>query len=334
MTFRKKITILFITVIALLLPIAISPTTAYASTYVYLGGMPAGFMISTRGAMVVGVCDVIGKDEILSPSKSAGIKAGDKILYVNNLETNSARDIEHSLDKYKKGSVLVIIERKGEELKLNVTPHKDLATSKYKLGLLIQDNMSGIGTITYITEDKQFGALGHAITEDNKKIDVVSGKVFECNIIDFIKGERGKAGELKGYFIKNKDFGSISFANEKGIFGKLNYVPEYSLDKKLEVASNSEIKPGKAYIYSTIQGETPLKYEISIIKVDENQRENKNLVIKITDEKLLEQTNGILQGMSGSPIVQNGKLVGAVTHVFLNDPTRGYGIAIENMMNN
>ena len=200
----------------------------------------------------------------------------------------------------------------------------------YKLGILIRDGVSGIGTITFIKENR-IAALGHPILNDNNSlVEIIGGNVYTCNITGCVKGERGKAGELKGNFIRISPFACIEKNLLCGVYGCLNDNFDYKTLKKVKIG---EAVPGEASIYSTTTGNLPKEYSISIIKVDNNE-DYKNFVIKVTDKELLNTTGGIVQGMSGSPIVQNGKLVGAVTHVFLNDPTRGFGIKIDKMINN
>ena len=209
---------------------------------------------------------------------------------------------------------------------------KDSVSNKYKIGILVRESVSGIGTVTYIDKNGRFGALGHAVVgENNQEMEISNGMVYECNIVGVSKGIRGKAGELRGMFLNDKRLGNAEKLCECGIFGQIT--EDFSVSELNAVVANSNlVKPGSAYIYSTINGVCPKKYEIEIVKVDKFNKENKNYVIKITDDALISETGGIVQGMSGSPIVQEGKLVGAVTHVFLNDPTRGYGIDIERMM--
>ena len=205
---------------------------------------------------------------------------------------------------------------------------------------LNQMTFQGFGTVppersqvTYIDKKTgRFGALGHSVVSENhQEMQISSGTVYECSIFGVCKGVRGKAGELKGVFINDKQFGNAEKLCECGIFGQISQ--KYAVNDLMStVSSSNEVKPGGAYIYSTVSGISPVKYEIEIVKVDKSNKENKNYVIKITDEALISETGGIVQGMSGSPILQNGKLVGAVTHVLVNEPIRGYGIFIENML--
>ena len=328
---RKKL-IIFTAVLAL--AIAVLPTGKIAvsaeATELYLGGMPAGFRIDNRGAMVIGVNDVITSNGLYSPSREAGIDSGDILLALDGRNVNSAADISTALADYDGNGVTATIERNGEIIIKILYPAKDLS-GQYRLGMFVRDDVSGIGTITFIKDDLSFGALGHPIVEgeNQRLVKINSGEVYSCNVIGVNRGERGKAGEIRGYFIEDAPIGTVDENLPEGIFGKITDKQFVSELKKLTVGT---AKPGKASIFTTVEGTKPVEYEISIVKVDALAAGNKNLVIKITDDKLLEKTGGILQGMSGSPIVQGGKIVGAVTHVFINDPTRGFGISIENML--
>ncbi len=293
----------------------------------YLGGMPAGFSIQTRGANIVGLCDVVSNDGVKSPSKDADIRIGDVILSIDNTEINCASDIENAINN--KTEVVLLINRCGEKLIKNIKPAKD-SSGKSKLGVFVKDDVCGIGTITFIKGDS-FASLGHPVINDDGNIaNIINGNIFKCNISGCVKGERGKPGELKGMFLKTNSIGSIEKNTERGVYGKISQ--SFDKSKLLEIATG-EATMGDATIFTTVKGSEPKKYNISIIKID-NENGCKNFVIKITDKNLLQITNGIVQGMSGSPIVQNGKLIGAVTHVFINDPTRGFGISINNMLNN
>lgn len=298
--------------------------------YVYLGGMPSGFALETRGAHVIGLCDVVGKDGVYSPAKSAGVNVGDILLKIDNTEVNTAEEIEQALKKVGDKAVLTV-SRGGEKIVLEITPAVDAMGAK-KLGLFVRSAVNGIGTITYIDLKLNFGSLGHPVlTEDGALLEVSGGKVYACNITGYVKGERGVPGELRGLFLRDKFIGTIEKNTRTGVYGVLDEGHGMALNR-IKVAKEGAAKVGEAKIYTTIDGVTPKEYRISIVKVDQANPDNKNLVIKITDKDLLEDTGGILQGMSGSPIVQGGALIGAVTHVFVNDPTRGFGILAENMI--
>lgn len=293
----------------------------------YLGGMTAGFSVQTCGANIVGLCDVVTKNGVESPSKDIDLQVGDIIKSIDGEQTNSACDVEKNIKGKKK--VLLEIERDGQIILKNMTLAKDVSGCE-KLGVFIKDDISGIGTITFI-KGNRFASLGHPIVEnDGKLLNILGGKLYKCDITGCVKGERGNAGELRGVFVKNNSIANIDKNNEFGVYGSVNEDFDYSKLKEIEIG-NAIL--GDAKIYSTIHGYEPQSFDVSIIKI-ENTNNDKNFVIKITDKKLIDITNGIVQGMSGSPIVQNGKLVGAVTHVFLNDPTRGFGLSINNMINN
>ena len=263
----------------------------------------------------------------------AGLRAGDYILTVDGIKIESIEELNKIIEGSKAGLLAVDVRRNGETFTCKIQPIKDKITEKRKIGVLVRDSVSGVGTITYIDKKTgRFGALGHSISNESKeKMQIKSGEVYECSVVGVNKGVRGRAGELRGMFLNDKQLGFAQKLCNCGIFGEI--LGDYRAENIEEViASSVDVKPGKAYIYSTINGVCPQKYDVEIVKVDKFNKENKNYVIKITDEALIAETGGIVQGMSGSPIIQEDKLVGAITHVFLNDPTRGYGISIETML--
>ncbi len=298
---------------------------AYAEEKIYLGGMPAGFVLSTKGVEVVGIGEIITNDGVVCPAKDAGVEVGDVIIKIDNVETNSVTDVERAISKVK--SAVLLIDRRGDELIKIIKIVKD-TSGKNRLGVFIKDSVSGIGTITYI-KGNRFASLGHPIVNEHGNIiETTGGSVYSCKITGYIKGERGKAGQLNGVFLRSNPLYKIEKNLDCGVYGQI--ICKHNNLQEVEIG---HAVPGDAQIVSTINGENAQRYDVSIIKVDETQK-TKNYVIKVNDKKLLDTTGGIVQGMSGSPILQNGKLVGAVTHVFLNDPTRGFGVSIENMINN
>ena len=300
--------------------------TAYADDSIYLGGMTAGFSLYTKGGEVIGICDVITEKGLISPAKEIGIKEGDVILKINDNEISNANDIQNSIDKG--GNLLIEYRQDGQTILKQTKAVKDI-NGQYKLGVFIRDSINGIGTITYI-KGKRFASLGHPVIDENgSELNICGGRLYNCSITGYTRGERGKVGELKGAFIKNNHIGEIDKNLDCGVYGETTELYDIKSLKKINVGTATM---GDAYIYSTIDGDCPQKFTISIVKVDDAG--NKNFVIKVTDKILLEKTGGIVQGMSGSPIVQNDKLVGAITHVFINDPTRGFGIKIDKMINN
>ena len=309
-----------------------STTSAYADTAeVYIGGMPAGFTLSTGGAQVLGFCDVMTESGKRSPASEAGLRAGDIIISLNGIKVETIAEMNDVLARNGEKPLKCGVLRGEERIELSVAPGKDKGSERYKIGVLIRDGVSGIGTVTYIDKESgRFGALGHAVAGE-KQLSLTDGQVYLCSIVGVSKGLKGKAGELRGMFLAEKSLGHAEKLCTCGIYGKIS--DQFATkDLRTAKASSASAKPGKATIYSTISGEDPKEYDVEIVKVDFNQKENKNYVIKITDEALIEETGGIVQGMSGSPIMQNGQLIGAITHVFVNDPTRGYGISIEHML--
>ncbi len=294
----------------------------------YLGGYPVGIELTTRGALVVGTCDVVTENGVDSPSKKVGITAGDRIMYIDSIEINDAFDIENAIKTG--GEKTVIIKRNEEIINCNLTPAKDM-TGCYKIGVFVKNGINGIGTITYFTDRGDFASLGHPVFLNDKIAEIKKGNLYFCSITGFVMGEYSKPGELKGVFIKDKIIGNIYKNQSNGVFGQLNQDAYYKNMREVQLGVGMV---GDAVIYTTINGTTPKEYSVSIIKVDSKEGSLKNYVIKVTDKELISQTGGIVQGMSGSPIMQNGKLIGAITHVFTNDPTRGFGISINNMINN
>ena len=300
---------------------------------VYVGGMPAGFTLTAGGVQVLGFCDVMTDSGTHSPAANAGMQAGDTILSAAGIDIENVNELNEILNKNKEKTLCLNVRRGGKVIEVEVSPAKDKLSQRYKIGVLIRDGVSGIGTVTYIEKDTgRFGALGHAVSgEGNETLKICDGVVYPCSIVGVSKGIRGKAGELRGLFLAENSLGSAEKLCTCGIYGIINK----EFDKKslkTAIASSDGVKPGKATVYSTVSGETPKEYQIEIVKVDKSNRENKNYVIKIVDDALIEQTGGIVQGMSGSPILQNNHLIGAITHVFVNDPTRGYGISIDEML--
>lgn len=308
-------------------------TVSADAEILYLGGFPAGFVLNTTTVEVVGICDVLTENGLRSPAREGGIKTGDIIDKINGEKVNKTSDITTILSRdYKKYEVTVI--RGGESLTMDIVPAKELSKSGKRLGVLVKDSVNGIGTVTYIDKSNgKFASLGHPVTNaNNQKLEINGGSIYSSIIYDVKMGVRGTPGELCGAFESNNMIGKAEINCDCGVYGTISSDFDFSNLIPVGKGSMDCVTIGPAFIYTTIQGKTIEKYEISIAKVDKNNKDNRNFVIKVEDERLLEKTGGIVQGMSGSPIVQNGKLIGAVTHVFINDPTRGYGIGIENML--
>lgn len=301
----------------------------------YPGGIPFGVKFITEGVLVVGFCDVKAENKTVNPSNEAGLRINDRIVAVDGKRLSSAAELTEIVEQSKGKTLSVVYSRNGSEYSTNLTPAYCKEENCYKTGIYVKDNGAGIGTVTYIVpETLAFAGLGHGICDgqSGQLIPIQRGAVVDVTISGVVKGLSGTPGEVKGYFRSGK-CGSLLQNTDCGVFGVYSSLPENLPSEPLSLGLRDEIKEGKAYIYSTLEGNTPQKYEIEISCIDRSVREGKCFTVKVIDPALLEKTGGIVQGMSGSPIIQNGKLVGAVTHVLINDPTTGYGIFIENMLN-
>ena len=298
-----------------------------SGTEVYLGGFSVGFDIISEGAKISNVIDIVSKDKISSPAKESGLKINDIIISIDGVKVNSAYDIEQNVKDGK--TKLLKINRNGEIVLTEITPVLDIS-NKYRLGLIIKDGIKGVGTASFIYNDIIY-TLGHPVIDANNMINVCGGEMYQCDIVNVKKGVKNNPGELIGVFNKAKVIASIIENRRTGVVGKIN--DDYSLENNKKIKTG-EGKIGSAYIYSTVSRDTPKLYKIQIVKVDNSNPLNKNYVIKVIDKELINITGGIVQGMSGSPIIQDNKLIGAVTHVFINDPQVGYGISVDKMLNN
>ena len=305
----------------------------------YPGGTPIGIKMNTKGLLVVAFSDVRGEDgKIQSPGALAGLNIGDVILKANNKELNTSNELIKIINEEKGEKVKLIVERKGEIFEKEIKPIKFENEDKYKIGIWLRDSTAGVGTLTFYHKGSNaYGALGHPITDmdTNSMLKVGNGSIVEASIINVRKGIKGNPGELKGIFVnEDTSFGNINSNTECGIFGVGNGNISNSISKKpLKIGLRNEIKEGKAQIITTVDESGPQYYDIVIEKLlYQDNPGSKSMVIKITDPKLLEKTGGIVQGMSGSPIIQNDKIVGAITHVLINKPDTGYGIYIEWMI--
>jgi len=304
---------------------------------IHLGGIPIGVRVSSDGVIVVGYSEIeIDNNKEESPGKLGGLEIGDVILEINDIEVYSATDLLKIIKESNNGVLKMNILRHGENLTKSIQCKKE-NNEDYKIGLWVRDSTAGVGTMTfYDSESNKFGALGHPITDcdTNEPFLIKKGDILDSSIISVRKGEKGSPGELRGVFInEDNPCGNIQSNTQSGIYGKLE---GNELDEKcnlISVGFRNEITTGKAKIITTINEQGPKEYDIEIEKLmDQSAPNSKSMVIKITDERLLEKTGGIVQGMSGSPIIQNGKLIGAVTHVLVNKPDTGYGIYIEWML--
>ncbi len=293
-----------------------------------------GVKFFTKGVMVVGMSDIESDEGIFNPAYMAGIRTGDVILEINGLSVNTVEEVSQQVDSSDGAELSVVYEREGESGTAIIIPIKSLSDGKYKTGLWVRDSTAGIGTITYYNpETGCFGGLGHGIcdVDTGKLMPMLRGNVVDITVNDIVKGIGGEPGEIKGSF-GNIRRGVLDKNSEEGVFGVLSAKPECAFEHPVEVASKNDIHEGEAFIYCSLGEEEISKYAVKLTKIYRNDLDTKNFIFEVTDKNLLDKTGGIVQGMSGSPVVQNNKLIGAVTHVLVNDPTRGYGIFIENML--
>lgn len=304
------------------------------------GGNAVGIKMNTKGALVVAVTDIIDIDgNRTSPSRDAGIRVGDSIVEINGEKIESSQELVDILNDIKNSQVDLIILRDKKEMEITVKPAQSIQDNAFRIGVWVRDKTSGIGTMTFYDDvNNTFGALGHGISDmDTKKLlTVEDGVIMNARISDVEQGERGKPGEIKGVFYStDKVIGSIEKNLDYGVYGSLREDLNLEVNEKIPIGFKEEVETGKAHILTTLDEDNIGRYEINIEKIErQDMPEQKSMIIKITDQELLNKTGGIVQGMSGSPIIQNGKLIGAVTHVFVNDPTKGYGLYIEWMLNN
>lgn len=309
---------------------------------VITGGNIVGFSLTSRGVVVVGSSPVLTENGNVNTLENIDIKNGDIITNIGEDSVNRISDISVIINKQENHNkeLEITIKRKGETLSRIIKPAKDLMTNTYKLGLWIKDDASGVGTLTYIRKDNnRFGALGHAICDtDTKEVfEINSGDLYSATVIGINKGQKGKPGELKALFIQgSNNLGSVDKNTKYGVFGtiKEEKISKFSKAKVENVGGRLTAKPGKAFIRASLDGEQAKDYQIEIIKTNyQNVSSDKSMVIRVVDKELLNKTGGIIQGMSGSPIIQNGRVIGAVTHVFISDPTKGFGIYLDWMIN-
>ncbi len=296
-------------------------------------GRTTGIKLYSRGTMLVGFSDLDCCG--YSPAEKAGLQEGDIILALNGSEIGSNEALVSALKEADYPTLTLTVLRDDTTREMRVRAVYDEALGYYRIGAWIRDSIAGIGTITFVDPDTgAFGALGHGIcdTDTGDLMLLDSGSVMESIVTDVIPGKSGTPGQLTGQFNLKEDQGILVKNTDAGIFGKLDNRRLYENQQALPLAEADEIKTGDAYILSNVDGITTERYEIRIVKVFRDKDNRRDMLIEVTDPDLLQATGGIVQGMSGSPIVQNGKLVGAVTHVLVNDPTRGYGIFIENML--
>ena len=308
----------------------------YDTLRLSVGGMPFGVRFFTKGVLVVGIADVVTEDGTASPAKDAGINRKDILIKINDKDINTAEEVTKLIEESGGRELTLTLERNGSEIKVKLTPVASKPDGIYRAGLWIKDSTAGIGTITmYDPESGKFWGLGHGIcdVDTGELLPLLRATVSGVTVSGITKGKSGCPGELKGYF-GSAVTGELYDNSEAGVSGKFEKLSIDSPEAALPLARKEEVKADKAYIYCTLDDNKIGKYEIQIEKIRAADDGCKNFTIRVTDPDLIAKTGGIVQGMSGSPIIQNGKIVGAVTHVLVADPTAGYGIFAENMISN
>ena len=299
---------------------------------VSVSGESFGIKMHTAGVLVISTAEVQTESGVKNPAEDVGLKSGDVITHLNGKPVNKCDEVSTAIEKSKGKEMIISIRRDDEEKSVALKPELSTATGTYKAGLWIRDSSAGIGTVTFTDKNGNFAALGHGVTDTDTHtlLPLKNGEALQSEIIGFSKAEKGKAGELYGV-LTDKSIGSITKNTDGGIYGStktdvtsLNFIP---------VAQPKEIKRGKATMLTTIDSSGPQVFEVYISFVTRLSTNYKDMIIKVTDKRLLERTGGILQGMSGSPIIQNGKFVGALTHVFVNKPEMGYAVFGYKMVN-
>ena len=314
------------------IPVKNSTVTVVHRRYVTLGGNVFGLRIFSDGVIVAGVGTFSSDGATVAPAKKAGVKQGDIIKEINGVAVTSNHDVSRAAEESHGEKLSVKFVRDGKTKTVEIVPSKDTADGKYKLGMWVRDSSAGVGTVTFVDNlTGTVAGLGHAICDSDTGdiIPLRSGDMLNVNIRGCVKGTSGTPGELCGVF-GNKVFGELYVNGSYGVYGVA--AEKDSTAKKIPVALSGEVKTGKAQIVSTVSENGPEYFDIEITKIHRGDDGEENMVIKVTDEDLLKKTGGIVQGMSGSPVVQNGMLVGAVTHVFVNDPEQGYAIFAETMI--
>ncbi len=299
------------------------PGSAAAARLLVPGGQVVGLELQD-GTVTVAAFDAVQGQA----AQAAGLQIGDRIVKINDRKITAPEDVRAALDA-SDGTVAVTVERDGKTKALTLRPH--ITADGPRLGVCLRRGITGIGTVTWYDPDSgQFGALGHAVTGKGGIAKMIAGQIYPAAVASVRKGTAGNPGQLRGTLTAAAEIGSIDRNTAQGVFGRMDMLP---VGEPLPTAEYSQIQPGPAVIRSTVSGNEIREYSVEILKIyPESRPDGRNLLLKVTDPALLEATGGIVQGMSGSPIIQNGKLVGAVTHVLVNDPTTGYGIFIDNML--
>ena len=301
----------------------------------YPGGMPFGVKFYTDGVMVVGFCDIDTGKGSVNPAEKAGLRTKDVILKIDGEEIKGAADMTARIEASNGKPMKLTCRRSGKEFETSLTPVLSAAEGQYKTGIWVRDSGAGIGTVTFLFPDSgAFAGLGHGIcdADTGALVQMRKGAVSDVTISSVVKGAAGAPGELKGHFNPGRS-GALLGNSNCGVWGVFSEVPETSCEP-MPIGLRDDVAEGDAYILCTATGEEIQKYDIRISNIKRDAKGSKCFTVTVTDPDLLALTGGIVQGMSGSPIIQDGKIIGAVTHVLINDPTTGYGIFLENMLAN
>lgn len=307
-----------------------------SDSVVLCGGQIIGMKLNTTGLVVVTFEDFYdGNYKKVKPYQGRNIERGDMITQINGEEIESVQNFIQEIQKSSGDSIILSILRNGKVFQEEFTPIIDRDDGKYKLGFWVKSVTAGVGTVTFVDPDTRiFGALGHGINDINEMdlLNIKDGEAYNAFVLSVVKGKKNMPGEIKGAMRENDKFGTIIKNTRNGVFGKIDESIEITGDE-LFIGLKEDVIRGHAQIFSTVSGKKCELYDIEIERTNLGQDGiSRNMVIRIVDDELLNKTGGIVQGMSGSPIIQNGKLIGAVTHVLVNDPTMGYGVFIENML--
>lgn len=310
---------------AAMLLLLLLPQTANAAQLLVPGGQVVGLELGDNTVIIAAFDEALGEN-----AQHAGLQVGDEIIGINGTPIRSAEDVRSALT-HSDGAVLLSVERDGKNYQFRFTP--EITGQGPRLGVYLRQGVTGIGTVTwYDPESGEFGTLGHGVNNaKGSLLQMVRGSAYSARVLSVKKGKAGVPGQLMGTLDAQTPLGSLASNTSQGVFGTLKAPWK---GEAVPIGKTEEIHAGPAVIRSTVNGNSVQEYSVEILKIYPKSRENgRNLLIRITDPALLEATGGIVQGMSGSPIIQDGKLIGAVTHVLVNDPTTGYGIFIENMLN-
>lgn len=316
-----------------LVPVKTVRTVVVDRRAVTVCGSPFGVKMFADGALVVGFSDIRTAEGYRNPAREAGLEMGDWILSVNGSRITGNEELQAALQQAGADPCQVVYLRDGVQATATLTPAADLSDGSFRAGMWVRDSSAGVGTLTFVDNATgMFAGLGHSISDvdTGESIALRSGEIVPVEIVGYEPGRAGDPGQLKGRFASAIAVGTVLSNDETGVYGTVRTLLE---GREMTVAQAQEVEEGPAQILTTIEGSEPALYQVEIEQVRLSRQEpNRNLVVHVTDPALLEATGGILQGMSGSPILQNGRLVGAVTHVLVNDPTRGYGIFAETML--